>query len=124
MKQLLVEYDSGYIETYDKLLEHSLITETKQLHDEETTINGIPSIVYAVLQKYGVKNVNNRIYSEAILKRETNKLLQTTIPMGSCLLEANHPETGNIDVLNVGGGLLDIWWKGITCLGKIKLKRA
>lgn len=117
---LLLEYDAGYANTADELGSKFLI-ENKISKNEELTKNGIPIVLFAVLQKYGVLNENNRIYSENILKREAKKYLEIMIPQKNTLLEANHPESTQINILNGAGLMTDIWWDGITLLGKIKL---
>lgn len=116
---LLLEYDAGYADTVDSIGKNFLIeTEVKT---SDLTVNGVPQIVFAVLQKYGVKNENGRVYSEEILKREGDRYLKECIPQKNTLLEVNHPESTQINILNGGGLLTDLWWDGITMLGKIKL---
>lgn len=118
-KLLLLEYDAGYVETLDKISETFLIESANK--SEDLSKNGVPLIVFAVLQKYGVLNENNRIYSEEILKREAARYLKYCIPQKNTLLEANHPESTQINILNGAGLLIDCWWEGATLLGKIKL---
>jgi hypothetical protein len=116
---LLLEYDAGYADTVDSIGKNFLI-ET-DLKTSDLTVNGVPQTVFAVLQKYGVKNENGRVYSEEILKREGERYLKECIPQKNTLLEVNHPESTQINILNGGGLLTDLWWDGITMLGKIKL---
>jgi len=117
---LLLEYDAGFANTANELGSKFLI-ESKISKDEELSKNGVPMVIFAVLQKYGVLNENNRIYSEELLKREAKKYLEIMIPQKNTLLEANHPESTQINILNGAGLMTDIWWEGITLLGKIKL---
>lgn len=117
---LLLEYDAGFANTADELGSKFLI-ESKISKGEELTKNGVPTTIFAVLQKYGILNENNRIYSEELLKREARKYLEIMIPQKNTLLEANHPESTQINILNGAGLMTDIWWEGITLLGKIKL---
>ena len=116
---LLLEYDAGYVETFDKISENFLVESKKDT--DELSKNGVPLVVFAVLQKYGVLNETNRIYSEALLKREADRYLKYCIPQKNTLLEANHPESTQINILNGAGLLTDCWWEGITLLGKIRL---
>lgn len=116
---LLIEYDSGYVTTEKEISQNFLIE--NHLGKEELYVNGIPKIVFAVLGKYGVRNNNNRIYSEEILKREAQKYLSGSIAEKTSWLEVNHPESAQINLLNLGGILIDCWWEGITLLGKIRL---
>jgi hypothetical protein len=117
---LLLEYDAGFANTANELGSKFLI-ESKISKDEELSKNGVPMVIFAVLQKYGILNENNRIYSEELLKREAKKYLEIMIPQKNTLLEANHPESTQINILNGAGLMTDIWWEGITLLGKIKL---
>ena len=51
-----------------------------------------PLIVYAVMQKYGVENKNDRIYPENILRREAENYLKLINDRGA-MGEADHPES-------------------------------
>lgn len=117
---LLLEYDAGFANTAERLGSKFLI-ENKINKNEELSKNGVPTIIFAVLQKHGVLNENGRIYSEEILKREAKKYRDEMIPQKNTLLEANHPESTQINILNGAGLMVDVWWDGITLLGKIKL---
>lgn len=117
---LLLEYDAGYVESIAKIGE-KFIVENKVSKSDELEKNGVPYTVFAVLQKYGMLNENGRIYSERILKREGDRYLKYCIPQQNTLLEANHPESTQINILNGAGLLTDLWWEGATMLGKIKL---
>jgi hypothetical protein len=119
-KMLLLEYDAGYAQTIESISK-DFIVENKLSSNEDVAPNGVPTVVFAVLQKYGVLNENNRVYSEKLLKREADRYLKECIPQKNTLLEANHPESTQINILNGAGLLTDVWWDGITLLGKIKL---
>lgn len=98
-KQLLIEYDAGYISPEEN---------KKALNEIEDMDFSNDIVLYAVLQKYDTPNKNGRIYPEAILKRENEKY-QTLIKKGTALNELNHPSchTGDVDVLTLDG------WKNI-----------
>jgi len=119
-KILLLEYDAGYAQTVESISK-DYIVENKISNNENISVNGVPTTVFAVLQKFGVLNENNRIYSEKLLKREAQRYLTECIPQKNTLLEANHPESTQINILNSAGLMTDLWWDGITLLGKIKL---
>lgn len=111
--QLLLEYDAGYV------------VDSKELTilREDTTdnvINGIPYFVYAVLQKAGVKNINQRIYSEPLLRKAIEQY-KKQIALNSSQGELNHPESATLDLSNIAFKIVDIWWEGITVMGKLKL---
>lgn len=119
-RMLLLEYDAGYVGTINNF-ENKFLVENKIDATEEISKNGVPTTIFAVLQKYDVLNENNRIYSQQLLKRESDRYLKDCIPQKNTVLEANHPESTLINILNSAGIITDIWWDGITLLGKIKL---
>lgn len=110
-RELLIEYDAGYISPKDN---QKVISEMKELDFSEDLI------LYAVLQKYDTPNKNGRIYPEVILKRENEKY-QTLIKKGSALNELNHPTSSLIDLDRVSHSILETWWDGKILMGKIKL---
>ena len=69
-KILLVESDAGYV-NHD--LNQSIINENFQIKENE------PVLINCILQKWGVKNKNGRIYPKEILMRQVDeyqKLIQ------------------------------------------------
>jgi hypothetical protein len=98
-RELLIEFDAGYISPKDNV---KIISEMKELDFTQEII------LYAVLQKYNTPNKNGRIYPETLLKREMEKY-QILINKGSALNELNHPSchTGDVDILTTIG------WKNI-----------
>lgn len=113
-KGFLIESDAGYISP-----EHpenkKIIRESKKITDYSK-----PFEFYAVLQKYGVKNKNGRLYGEAVLKREA-KNYQKLIERGFALNELNHPESSLIDLERVSHFITEIWWDANVLMGKILL---
>lgn len=106
----LFEYDSGVIRP-----EHNM----HQLNESQSKGEDA-NIVYAVLQKYGVLNRNGRIYPKEVLEREFEaykKLIQIHASAG----ELDHPETAIIQAEKTSHYILDIWWEGVTIMGKLKL---
>lgn len=111
MKMLLIEND-GYVAQKNELIFEGSQSIQSDADD--------PSIIYAVLQKAGVKNNNGRVYSKELLEREMMRYRDTVIG-GGAMFEVNHPETTSINLLNVGCILVDYWWEGVTLMGKLKL---
>lgn len=111
---LLIEHD-GYI-TMDK-------GNNKQL--KESISNGEwncphPFIVDVVMQKFGIKNANGRIYPEAVLKREVERF-QTKIREHRALNELNHPSESTIDLGRIATNVIECHWEGHTLVGKMEL---
>jgi hypothetical protein len=78
-RELLIEFDAGYISPKDNV---KIISEMKELDFTQEII------LYAVLQKYNTPNKNGRIYPETLLKREMEKY-QILINKVSALNELN-----------------------------------
>lgn len=84
----LIEHDAGYISP-DEPRNKALIREFKKLDFNERDTDSL--VVYVVLQKYGVKNRNGRIYPKEILVRQ-NEIYQEAIRHRRALGELDHPE--------------------------------
>jgi hypothetical protein len=110
-RELLIEFDAGYISPKDNV---KIISEMKELDFTQEII------LYAVLQKYNTPNKNGRIYPETLLKREMEKY-QILINKGSALNELNHPSSSLIDLDRVSHSILETWWDNEILMGKIKL---
>ena len=107
-KMLLIERDSGYISIDDDRNKKSINEITKINNDIEIKENQ-PLIVYVVLQKWGVKNKNGRIYPKHILERENDKyqdLIRERRAIGECVPAGTEILTKNgwvdIKYVNVG----------------------
>ena len=95
-KGILIEYDAGYISPKDN---KSFVNEVNNLSEGQQIVSD-PLIVYAVMQKYGVENKNERVYPEALLRKEAEnylKLVKEKRAMG----EADHPESSIIAVSRI-----------------------
>ena len=79
---ILMEYDSGYI-SHD--LNPGLITEAFKAKPNE------PILINCILQKWGVKNKNGRIYPEDVLVPQVVEY-QRLVDTNSAVSEADHPE--------------------------------
>ena len=74
----------------------------------------------AKLQEAGVKNGNNRMYTEEVLKREIEnyqKLVRENRALGEC----DHPDDSVINLKNASHMVNRIWWDGNNVLGTIKV---
>jgi len=79
-----------------------------------------PLIVYAVMQKYGVENKNERVYPEALLRREAENYLKL-IKEKRALGEADHPESSIVAVSRISHNVVDLWWEGNVLMGKLEI---
>lgn len=118
-KMLLIERDSGYISIDDDRNKKSINEITKLNNDIDIKENQ-PLIVYVVLQKWGVKNKNGRIYPKHILERENEKY-QDLIRERRAIGELDHPETSIISADRVSHTILETWWEGKTLMGKMEI---
>lgn len=113
----LIEHDAGYISP-EEPRNKSLIKEFKRIesghHDTESLI------VYVVLQKFGVKNRNGRIYPKEILVRQ-NEIYQEAIRQRRALGELDHPESSVISGDRVSHNIIETWWEGHTLMGKMEI---
>lgn len=79
-----------------------------------------PFVVDAVLQKYGIKNANGRVYPEHVLKPEVEKY-QRLIAEKMALGECNHPADSTIDLGRISHNIIECHWEGHTLVGKLEL---
>jgi len=115
-KGILIEYDAGYISPKEN---KHFINEINKLTRGETIVEE-PLIVYAVMQKYGVENKNDRVYPEEILKREAEnylKLINEKRAMG----EADHPESSIVSISRISHNVVELWWEGNVLMGKLEI---
>ena len=115
-KGILIEYDAGYISPKDN---KSFVNEVNNLSEGKQIVSD-PLIVYAVMQKYGVENKNERVYPEALLRKEAEnylKLVKEKRAMG----EADHPESSIIAVSRISHNVIDLWWEGNVLMGKLQI---
>lgn len=79
---ILIEHDAGYIHTD---LNPQFLNEGFALKPNE------PVLINCILQKWGVKNKNGRIYSKEVLIPQI-KEYQTLVSSNSAVSEADHPD--------------------------------
>lgn len=115
----LIEHDAGYIDPNEKR-NQPFINEMQKLAEGKTIMEE-PLVLYVVLQKYGVKNRNGRIYPEHILKREAEIYKKELVDTKGAMGELDHPESSIISGRNVSHNIVDIWWEGQTLMGKIEI---
>ena len=115
-KGILIEYDAGYISPKDN---KEFVNEVNKLSQGQPIVSD-PLIVYAVMQKYGVENKNERIYPESLLRKEAEnylKLIKDKRAMG----EADHPESSIVAVSRISHNVVDLWWEGNVLMGNLEI---
>ena len=97
---ILIESDSGYITTD---LNPELITEGFTLKPNE------PVLINCILQKWGVKNKNGRIYPRDVLCPQVD-IYQQLVDSNSAVSEADHPDSSVISLQNISHMVTKMWW--------------
>ena len=115
-KGILIEYDAGFISPKDN---RHFVNEVNKLTQGQPIIEE-PLVVYAVMQKYGVENKNERIYPESILRREAENYLKL-IKEKRALGEAEHPESSIVAISRISHNVIDLWWEGNVLMGKLEI---
>lgn len=115
----LIEEDAGYISPNDKR-NQSFISEMGKMGGSDNLVLSEPYYVYAVLQKYGVKNRNGRVYPEDVLVPQS-KVYQTYIDERRAIGELEHPESSNISGDRVSHNIVEMWWDGNVLMGKLEI---
>lgn len=100
---ILIENDAGYI-SHD--FNKSLFINESKIKNFEV---GEPILIECILQKWGVKNKNGRIYPKDILIAQS-KAYEEIIKNNSAVSEVNHPDSTNISLLNISHLITKIWW--------------
>jgi len=115
-KGLLIEYDAGYISPQDN---KHFINEINKLTRGDSIIEE-PLVVYAVMQKYGIENKNERVYPENILRKEAENYL-VLIKEKRAMGEADHPESSIVAISRVSHNVVELWWEGNVLMGKLEI---
>lgn len=97
---ILIETDSGYINTE---LNPQFINEGFKITPGE------PVLIKCILQKWGVKNKNGRIYPKDVLIPQV-KMYQEMVSNNSGLGESDHPDSSIISLQNISHMLTKMWW--------------
>ena len=112
---ILIEQDAGYV---NNDLNPKFINEGFELKENE------PVIINCILQKWGVKNKNGRIYPKDILINQVNEY-QKLIDGNSAVSEADHPDSSIISLNNISHMITKMWWGNAddenVLYGQIKL---
>ena len=77
--------------------------------------------VEGVMQRATAKNQNGRVYSKAILERETNKYTEEFVNNGNAYGELDHPESPIVSLKNASHIVKKLWWDGDDLMGKVEL---
>jgi hypothetical protein len=97
---LLIETDAGYIGSD---LNKDVINESFSFKENE------PILINCILQKWGVKNKNGRIYPKDVLISQVNEY-QKKIDDNTAVNESDHPESSNISLSNISHMIKKMWW--------------
>lgn len=97
---ILIEQDAGYV---DKNLNSSILKEGFEIRADE------PVLINCVLQKYGVKNRNGRIYPKEILVPQVEEY-QKLVDQNSAVSEADHPDRSTVALDNISHIIRKMWW--------------
>ena len=114
----IIEQDAGYISPEDSR-NKVFVSEIKKL-DKGQPIMAEPLVLYVVLQKWGVKNRNGRIYPREILEREVDRY-QELIKERRAIGELDHPESSIIAGDRISHNIIETWWEGKTLMGKMEI---
>jgi len=101
---LLIESDAGYV---DKKMNKELFD--RILNENFTIKPNQPILINCILQKWGVKNKNGRIYPEDVLVPEVQRYMEQ-VELNSAISEADHPESSVVSLLNVSHRITKMWW--------------
>ncbi len=114
----LIEHDAGFI---DPSLNDNkkFINEVNKLNVGDKIIEE-PLYLYAVLQKYGVKNRNGRVYPKEILIKQAEAYFEY-IRTNSAIGELNHPNDTVINLERISHNIVDMWWDGKSLIGKLEV---
>ena len=76
-----------------------------------------------IIQRANVPNKNQRIYSKAILERETRQLIENCRKSGNrgIIGELDHPDSSVVNLKNACLGVIDYRWKGNDMLGDVEI---
>jgi hypothetical protein len=97
---ILIEHDAGYISSE---INKDILNENFELKPNE------PVLINCILQKWGVKNKNGRIYPKDVLVPQVN-LYQELVSTNSAVSEADHPDSSIISLQNISHMITKMWW--------------
>lgn len=97
---ILIEHDAGFINSD---LNTNIINEAFELKPNE------PVLINCILQKWGVKNKNGRIYPKDVLVSQVDEYRQL-VDSNSAVSEADHPDSSIISLQNISHMITKMWW--------------
>jgi len=97
---ILIEHDAGFISSD---INKDILNENFELKPNE------PVLVTCILQKWGVKNKNGRIYPKDVLIPQVNEY-QKMVETNSAVSEADHPDSSIISLQNISHMITKMWW--------------
>jgi hypothetical protein len=97
---ILIEHDAGFI---------SADLNPKFLNEAFVLKPGEPVLINCILQKWGVKNKNGRIYPKDVLLPQVN-MYQQLVDTNSAVSEADHPDSSIISLQNISHMITKMWW--------------
>jgi len=97
---ILIEHDAGFVSSD---LNPKFINEAFELKLNE------PVLVNCILQKWGVKNKNGRIYPKDVLVPQV-AAYQLLVDSNSAVSEADHPDSSIISLQNISHMITKMWW--------------
>jgi len=97
---ILIEHDAGFINSE---INKDILNENFELKLNE------PVLVNCILQKWGVKNKNGRIYPQNVLVPQV-QVYQELVQTNSAVSEADHPDSSIISLQNISHMITKMWW--------------
>jgi hypothetical protein len=97
---ILIETDAGVVSTE---LNPKLLKEGFSISENE------PVLINCILQKYGVKNKNGRIYPKEVLIPQVDEY-QKLVETNSAVSEADHPDSSVVSLHNISHLIKKMWW--------------
>lgn len=97
---ILIESDAGFISSE---INKDILNENIELKPNE------PVLINCILQKWGVKNKNGRIYPKEVLLPQVNEY-DTLVRNNSAVSEADHPDSSIISLQNISHMITKMWW--------------
>jgi hypothetical protein len=97
---ILIESDAGYVDTS---LNPTLLREGFEIRPDE------PVLINCILQKWGVKNKNGRIYPKEVLIDQIREY-QKNVDGNSAVSEADHPDSSVVSLHNLSHNIKKMWW--------------
>lgn len=97
---ILIESDAGYV---NSTINKDILNENFEIKPNE------PVLINCILQKWGVKNKNGRIYPKDILISQVDEY-QNLVKNNSAVSEADHPDSSIVSLQNISHMITKIWW--------------